>query len=169
MKSSLSPGELGWRAHHTQTLRPLALPKDGESGECSRQKDKVLLFNSGTVDTHCIHFRCTTWWFDYFCLVKWSQSLRSITSQIFFLVMRIFKIPLSNFPMCTTLLLTVVTMLCCTLHPCELFHKWKWQSLSHVWLCNSMDYTVYGILQARILKWVAVPFSSGSSKPRDRT
>ena len=32
-----------------------------------------------------------------------------------------------------------------------------------------MDYTVHGILQARILEWVAFPFSRGSSKPRDRT
>ena len=29
--------------------------------------------------------------------------------------------------------------------------------------------TVYGILQARILEWVAVPFSRGSSQPRDQT
>ena len=29
-----------------------------------------------------------------------------------------------------------------------------------------MDYTVYGILQARILEWVDVPFSRGSSQPR---
>ena len=34
-------------------------------------------------------------------------------------------------------------------------------------LCKPMDYTVHGILQARILKWVAFPFSSGSSQPRD--
>ena len=27
-------------------------------------------------------------------------------------------------------------------------------------LCGPMDYTVHGILQARILKWVAIPFSS---------
>ena len=32
-----------------------------------------------------------------------------------------------------------------------------------------MDYTVRGILQARILEWVAVLFSSGSSQPRDWT
>ena len=31
-----------------------------------------------------------------------------------------------------------------------------------------MDYTVHGILQARILKWVAFPFSRGSSQPRDQ-
>ena len=32
-----------------------------------------------------------------------------------------------------------------------------------------MDYTVHGILQARILEWVAIPFSRGSSQPKDRT
>ena len=37
------------------------------------------------------------------------------------------------------------------------------------WVYNSRDYTVYGILQARILKWVAFPFSSGFSQPRDWT
>ena len=36
-------------------------------------------------------------------------------------------------------------------------------------LCNPMDYTVQGILQARILEWVAFPFPTGSSQPRDRT
>ena len=32
-----------------------------------------------------------------------------------------------------------------------------------------MDYRAYGILQARILEWVAFPFSRGSSQPRDQT
>ena len=36
-------------------------------------------------------------------------------------------------------------------------------------LCNPMDYTVHGILQARILEWVATPFSRGSSQPRNQT
>ena len=36
-------------------------------------------------------------------------------------------------------------------------------------LCDPMDYTVHGILQARILEWVASPFSRGSSQPRDLT
>ena len=35
--------------------------------------------------------------------------------------------------------------------------------------CNPMDYIVHGILQTSILEWVAVPFSRGSSQPRDRT
>ena len=32
-----------------------------------------------------------------------------------------------------------------------------------------MDYTVHGILQARILEWVAFPFFRWSSQPRDQT
>ena len=41
-------------------------------------------------------------------------------------------------------------------------------------LCNSMDCSppgssAHGILQARILEWVAISFSRGSSRPRDRT
>ena len=32
-------------------------------------------------------------------------------------------------------------------------------------LCDSVGYTVHGILQARILEWVAVPFSRRSSNP----
>ena len=35
--------------------------------------------------------------------------------------------------------------------------------------CDPMDYTFHGILQARILEWVAFPFSRRSSQPRDRT
>ena len=39
--------------------------------------------------------------------------------------------------------------------------------------CNPMDCSppsspVHGIIQARILEWVAIPFSKGSSRPRDR-
>ena len=41
-------------------------------------------------------------------------------------------------------------------------------------LCNPKDcsppgFSIHGILQARILKWVAISFSRGSSCPRDRT
>ena len=36
-------------------------------------------------------------------------------------------------------------------------------------LCNPMDYTIHGILQARILEWVTVLFCRGSSQPRDWT
>ena len=41
-------------------------------------------------------------------------------------------------------------------------------------LCNHMDCSlpgssIYGIFQARILEWIAISFSRGSSQPRDRT
>ena len=53
---------------------------------------------------------------------------------------------------------------------------WSWvpwdkvnvaQSCLTLW--DPMDYTVHGILQARILEWVAFPFSRGSSQSRDQT
>ena len=45
---------------------------------------------------------------------------------------------------------------------------------SHVHLCNPMDLSlpgssVHGILQARILEYIAMPSSRGSSGPRDGT
>ena len=41
------------------------------------------------------------------------------------------------------------------------------QSCPTLW--DPMDYTALWILQAWILKWVAFPFSRGSSQPRDQT
>ena len=45
---------------------------------------------------------------------------------------------------------------------------------SHLTLCNPMDCSppgpsIHGILQPRILEWVAMPSPSGSSRPRDQT
>ena len=54
-------------------------------------------------------------------------------------------------------------------------HRLKNESDSHSVMChdymrphNPMDYTVHGILKARILELVAFFFSRGSSQPRDR-
>ena len=49
------------------------------------------------------------------------------------------------------------------------FLKWKQKSLSHVWLFMTSCCIIHGILQAKILDWVAFPFSSGSSQPRNQT
>ena len=58
---------------------------------------------------------------------------------------------------------------------CNVNVRWKW-SISHSVVSDSLwpfvilcDYTVHGIFQARILEWVAGPFSRGSSQPRDQT
>ena len=43
----------------------------------------------------------------------------------------------------------------------------KWVKVAHSCptLCDPMDYTVHGILQTRILEWVAFPFSRDLPKP----
>ena len=50
--------------------------------------------------------------------------------------------------------------------------EWKSESESRsvcLLLCNLTDYTVHGILQARILEWAAFFSSRGSSQPKDQT
>ena len=47
--------------------------------------------------------------------------------------------------------------------------EWLKVAQSCLTLCHPMDYTIHGVLQARIPEWVAFPFSRGSSQPRDRT
>ena len=42
------------------------------------------------------------------------------------------------------------------------------QSLSRVWLCTT-PWSIHGILQARILEWIAIPFSRGSFQPRNQS
>ena len=69
----------------------------------------------------------------------------------------------------------------------QLFYSWREQGLLSIkwskvkWsrsvcptLCDPVDCIppgspIHGILQARILEWVAISFSRGSSQPRDRT
>ena len=45
----------------------------------------------------------------------------------------------------------------------------KWLARSYPTLCHPMDCIVHEILQERILEWVAIAFSRGSSRPRDGT
>ena len=71
--------------------------------------------------------------------------------------------------------------LCCFIQSSKLRNKryklWKSESevaQSCLTLCNPMDYGYQaspsmGFFQTRILEWVAVPFSKGSSQPRDQT
>ena len=39
----------------------------------------------------------------------------------------------------------------------------------HAIVCSPQDSSVHGISQAKILEWLAVPFSRESSRPGDRT
>ena len=61
-----------------------------------------------------------------------------------------------------------------SIYPSIYLHIWKVKVLVSPILSETIDYnppvsSVYGLLQARILEWVAIPFSRGSSWPRDRT
>ena len=59
-----------------------------------------------------------------------------------------------------------------SLFPPLLWSPWKVKVKVAQWcltLCIPMNYAIYRFLQARILEWVAVPFSRGSSRPRDHT
>ena len=62
----------------------------------------------------------------------------------------------------------VLTILCLCLECFQSLYV-KWESLSHIQLCDPRDYTVHGMLQAWILEWVAFPFSRGSSQPSNWT
>ena len=57
---------------------------------------------------------------------------------------------------------------------CQRMINVKVKSLSCLTLCDPMDCSlpgssVHGILQAIVLEWIAISFSRGSSRPRDRT
>ena len=64
---------------------------------------------------------------------------------------------------------------CCKWHFFHLFHCFFCVCMqSCPILCNPMDCrprgsAVHGIFQARILEWVVLSYSRGSSQPRDRT
>ena len=76
--------------------------------------------------------------------------------------------------------LWVTTMLLSHASPSDISLFWMYEKVkvlvaqSCPTLCNPMDYSlpgssVHGMLQASILEWVAIPFSRGSSQPRERT
>ena len=58
---------------------------------------------------------------------------------------------------------------------CPLLHnKWSEVSQSCLTLCGPIDCSlpcssIHGIFQARVLEWIAISFSRGPSRPRDRT
>ena len=92
-------------------------------------------------------------------LIKPSSGTPSFAFQIIF--------------MCHEMLFLIIIFT--ALKPCKK-HSWKcacfFQScliLCEPKICNLAGISIYGILQARILKWVAMPSSRWSSRPRDHT
>ena len=68
------------------------------------------------------------------------------------------------------------TPLFCTKTDSHAWEAWKWSEVAQSCPtpcgpvdCSPPGSSLHGILQARILEWVAISFSRGSSQPRDRT
>ena len=59
----------------------------------------------------------------------------------------------------------------------EIFRKVKSESevaqscptLCDPMVCSLSGFSIHGIFQARVLEWIAISFSRGSSRPRNRT
>ena len=69
--------------------------------------------------------------------------------------------------------LTCNIVLCAHTHT-HTYKKCRWSRQSCLTLCDPVDcsppsFSTHGIFQARVLEWVAIPFSRGSSPPRDQT
>ena len=69
--------------------------------------------------------------------------------------------------------LTCNIVLCAHTHT-HTYEKCRWSRQSCLTLCDPVDcsppsFSTHGIFQARVLEWVAIPFSRGSSPPRDQT
>ena len=115
-----------------------------------------------------ISSKLISWWeflvlnFSHFCFAN-------LHSQLFFLVfvaiypLFLFQLRYSWF--------TLLYLLWDTTEWFSIHTEWSEVTVAQSCptLCDPMDYTVHGILQARILEWVAFPFSRGSSQPRNRT
>ena len=75
----------------------------------------------------------------------------------------------SFFEKCSFLMVRLLLCMCvCCFevgNSCFVFKRAFWVKVaqSRPTLCNPLEYTVHGILQARILEWIAFPFSKGSS------
>ena len=111
------------------------------------------------------------------------DGLSARPSQRGFLVLQ--QAPRHNYPVshvsCSLLRSPGTLVPCCGL---LVSLGWPWKGREQVLLCvlllqshptlrHPMDYSppdfsVHGTLQARILEWVAIPFSRGPSRPRDR-
>ena len=113
-----------------------------------------------------INLKYTLYWIhNYICSVEFSLSCDSqweITSFNIFITNHLWTLSYSS--------------VFCLLHSfCYGSDLLLFQSLSHIWLfCDLLEYSapgasVHEISQARILEWVAIFFSRGSSHPRNQT
>ena len=91
--------------------------------------------------------RRLSWWFSFPFLSLPSLSLLTLTAGV--------EMSSCVYKFDRTCVCVLVAQLCPTLcDPTD---------------CSPPGFSVHGILQARILEWIAIPFSRGTSQPRNRT
>ena len=121
---------------------------------------------------------CVFLWFRFFSVLisKWQVSMDINHINKSFLRFSIFEclsIAVLGFYLGVAFLGEVVNV--CTFSLIKWCHTIFWNEVEVkvtqlcLTLCDPLDYTVHRILQARLLEWVAFPFSKGSSQPRDQT
>ena len=69
------------------------------------------------------------------------------------------------YPRSPFLMRTAIVLDCYLLFNCSVVFWLFWHPMG----CSPLDCSVHVFFQARILEWVAISFSRGSSQPRDRT
>ena len=116
-----------------------------------------------------------------------SEGLRLVSGQLFLFPFRL-SAHRGGGDICTNLTLGLRKLF--VLRKCSFFFHFKAQSTRHLFMatlhvcavtaqscltlcgpvdCSPRGSSVHGILQARVLEWVAMASSRGSSQPRDRT
>ena len=129
---------------------------------------------------HWVSLRCTAQWFDLH--TQWNDCRSKFREHPSSHIDR--KVKKKNFPCYEnseyTLLTTYITYSSVSYIDHAVYYIseiWKWsESVSCSVVADSCDHVdcslpgffVHGIFQARILEWVAISFSRGSSRPRDR-
>ena len=88
------------------------------------------------------------------------HSQKAYTMKVTFSI-NVYNIEPFHYPMCVCVCVCARARVCKSLLSCP--------TLCDPMDGSSSDSSVHGILQARILEWVAMPSSRGSSQPRDRT
>ena len=134
-----------------------------------RKVNKHGLLKSNYI-IYCYRNKCTKLNFLFIWLVLLKVSLLIVTlmfmrsSEIIVIWVRMFITSLHTIQCWSSPQLSLPSFLC----------VWGLVSQLCLTLCDAMDCSppgssIHGIFQTRILEWVAISFSRGSSRPRDRT
>ena len=128
-------------------------------------------FSSFTTEYGCGFFTCGFYYIEivsvYCCLVEcfYHERVLNFVKSFFCIYWNDHLINSRNRAQFVMVLLPMLGM--------DLFESESEVVQSYLILCNSMEcsppgFSVRGVFQARILEWVAISFSRGSSSPRDR-